>query len=366
MAATEGTTKSKIKIVNSALDDHEGDIVLRGIIDPNCLPQLLYAKYQREMLSAAKIKALVEAHRAGDRVPDIELGMRGHKYQERKVGGKDVVYLEDEVYVVDGQQRVRSAIQLMQLEPQARPHIGVVVHFGTNEPWERARFKVLNLGQTKLSSNVTLRNLAEDLEVMKAILSLTTNNKTFVMNGRVCWNQSMIRGQLMTAVAFDRIVGMLHSHAGSGLSTDAVELAHNLQKIMENVGKPVFLANIRTYFDIVDRCYGVQNVQYKAGANQLKLTFSLALAKLFSQHLNFWKQDRLEVDETTIKKLAGFAIYDPQVTNLSSSSGMAGNMLFQLLVEHVNSGRRTGRLKPRSYTEPLVLEDESSSLDGED
>jgi hypothetical protein len=44
------------------------------------------------------------------------------------------------------------------------------------------------------------------------------------------------------------------------------------------------------------------------------------------------------------KKLSKFAITDPEVSRLCGSGGQARNILFQMLIEHFNSGKRHGRI----------------------
>ena len=94
-----------VKIVHGALDETpENELILRGVIDPLSLGKLKIDEYQREVLSSAKISKIKKGLRAR-RVPDIVLGMRGHRIRE--VDGS--VYLLDPVYIIDGLQRVTAA-----------------------------------------------------------------------------------------------------------------------------------------------------------------------------------------------------------------------------------------------------------------
>ena len=38
-------------------------------------------------------------------------------------------------------------------------------------------------------------------------------------------------------------------------------------------------------------------------------------------------------------------VYDPNIINLASSNGKAGDVLYQVIVNHINSGKRTRRLE---------------------
>ena len=68
-----------IKIINAALDEWNGDILLRGVVDPSSLAHLKVDDYQREILPQSRIKELARAIKSG-KVPDIELGMRGGSF----------------------------------------------------------------------------------------------------------------------------------------------------------------------------------------------------------------------------------------------------------------------------------------------
>jgi hypothetical protein len=324
---------------------------VKGIIDPASLKHLRVDKYQREQLSDVKISVLMDAHRTS-RVPTVELGMRGDDVVTRG----DVFYLQNPTYIVDGYQRISAGILVMEVEPKVEPRIDVVVHLNTDFEWERARFKDLNLGQTSLSGNVTLRNLQWDLPVVKTLVRLS-GSRDFVLHDRISWDQNMKRQHLMTGVTFARTVGMLHSHIGPGRSTNTNELAKGLEKIVANTGPRVFVDNIRTFYDLIDKCWGIQNVAYRKTANQLKMVFTLALARMLSDHYTFWQDARLVVDTPTIKKLGTFPINDPAVNNLvGSGGGKSSELLALMLADHVNQYRKTRRIKRRNSADALEVE----------
>ena len=68
-----------IRVLSGALDElTEGQIVLRGVIDPASFRGLLKPDYQRETLRESTIEGLMKAFRDGTgRVPDVELAIRG-------------------------------------------------------------------------------------------------------------------------------------------------------------------------------------------------------------------------------------------------------------------------------------------------
>lgn len=339
---------TSIKIENATLDDDSRGIVVKGFIDPDSLKLLKVDEYQREELSEAKIRELMEALRTG-RVPDIEVGMRGDDVITRD----SVFYLQNPTYIVDGLQRVTAGIRLVDIEPEVRPRIGVTVHLNTDFDWERRRFKLLNVGQTKLNGNVTLRNMRYDseTEVVQVLYNLSTgkNNKAFAMHGRICWEQTMKRSEFISATAFAKVVGMLHSYIGPGRSSNGTQLANGLQKILMNTGRNTFLGNIRLFFEIIDKAYGIQTVSYKETANHLKISFLLALARLFADCDIFWEGAKFVIDEPTIKKLSSFNLNDPSVTALCGSGGKSSEILTTLLFDHINYNRRSKKLVRRSY-----------------
>lgn len=346
-----------IIIRNATLDtDERGGLIILGIIDPKSLKDLRVDKYQREELSSAKIGMLMNAILTS-RVPTIELGMRGEDVDTR---GKTFT-LNDNVFIVDGFQRATAALRILATNPDAKFHLSVVVHLNTTFDWERERFDKLNIGQTKISGNITLRNLRYDIPVVEHLIKLC-DDKGFALCGRVSWQQNMPRGALITSVSLSKVVGHLHAHMGPGRNSDVINIAKGLDKIMNTAGRYTFLSNIKTFYEVVDKAWGVKNVAYLASANQLKLTFMLALASMFSQHTNFWEGNKLVVDDQTIRKLTQFPMTDPTVATLSSAGGggQGAVHLGILLTEHVNRGRRTNRLVPRTYVEPVNNTEEES------
>lgn len=333
-----------IKVINGALDvieiDGEEIMAIRGVIDPQSLQHIQTPDYQREILSPKKIAALKEALLNG-RVPDIDLGMRGESVMERE----GVFYLQDPVFVIDGLQRKTAAFEMVQ-SGAGNPHIGALIHIGTTENWERKRFEDLNLGQTGLSNNVTLRNMAKSHDGAGVMLRVS-QDRGFVLHRKITWGQQMARGDLITAITFYKVVGRLHSHAGPGKG-GVRDIAKGLDKIIKNVGKNNFMHNVRQFFALVDETFGVANVAYRNTAVQLKSSFLLALAGIVSDHESFWEGDKLEVPAHIKKKLATFPITDPHVGQLAGSAGKASFLLEQMLIEHINAGKRTRRLKKRS------------------
>ena len=182
------------------------------------------------------------------------------------------------------------------------------------------------------------------------LYKLTEDDSTFVLHRRVCWGQRMNREHLLPALTFLKVIGALHSHLGPGLSNQWYELGRGVQVTHDRVGRNILRENIRTFFDLIDAAWGIKVVTFKEGATHLRQTFMTTLALLLCRHTNFWKELHLFVNRDLIRKIAQFPVNDPEVKNLSSAGGQAGKILYQLLLEHINSGKRTGRLVGRMET----------------
>ncbi len=351
-------SRESIKIINAALDEVEGrEIILRGTVSPDSLVRLKVDTYQRETLPLTHIKQLVRAFEAGSSIPDIVLGMRGGDFQERD----GAFYLRDDVFIVDGLQRTQAAIQYMH-DKGGVPRLGAAIHFGTSFEWERRLFQLLNGSlRVKLSPNVLLRNYSHDHEVVALLHSLTTDDRTCVMRDRVCWKQRMDRQHLISAMTFLKVVAVLHSHVALGGKNCALDdLITAAEKMSAKIGPSVFGSNTRAFFALVDDCWGIKSVHFKEGCSYMRLTFLSTLAALFSRHEDFWKGEKLQVDVDLKRKIKGFPLTDPTVRNLTAASGKAKVMLYQLLVDHVNSGKRTKRLTLRAEFKQAQAEEEAA------
>ncbi|MBI4121848.1 MAG: hypothetical protein HY461_00800 [Parcubacteria group bacterium] len=352
--------RQSIKIVHAALDEVAGgDIVLRGVIDPDSLGLLQVADYQREVMPLASLAEIIEALTTGQRVPDIELGMRGQAVKERE----GAFFLLDDVFIVDGLQRVSAAKKIM--EAGRRPHLGATIYLGTNEEWERRRFQVLNALRSKLSPNVLARNNRHDYRAIDILYHLTTRDTSFVLNGRVCWQQRRRREELMTALTFLRGVGGMHAHLGPGRASGLSDLCRGIQQIMERVGERKFRANVRDFYDLVEESWGIRNVVYNQSVAYLRTTFLITLAQIFSVHKDVFFDTNgtvLTVGRDWRRKLSQFPVADPHIKQISSAGGMAGKILYRLLIDHLNHGKRTKRL-----IEPDELRaDDVEEVDGEE
>jgi hypothetical protein len=343
-------TKTIVKMESAALDEtHNKDIILRGVVSVDSLSNLLLDDYQREAMPLTALSSILKAIEAGQSLPDIELGMRGGSYYESQDTGEFT--LRDPIYIIDGQQRVNGALHIAQTKPGVSIRIGATLHFNTTKKWERERFRILNSLRSKVSPNVLLRNMREDSKAVSA-LHLLSFDKNFVLHDRVSWQQRMLRSELVTALTFAKLTLMLHSHKGRGHSrTNINELVPALDRTLDTIGVTAFRKNMVSFFDLVDECWGIRRVQYREGAAYMRGNFLTVLARLLSDHVDFWKspdEKVLFVDAPLRRKLAGFPIHDPAVQNLAGSGGKSREMLYMLMRDHINSGKRTKRLTARA------------------
>lgn len=223
-------------------------------------------------------------------------------------------------------------------------HLGALLHFGTTDDWERERFKVLNMDRARVFPNVLLCNEV-DSHVVKALTSMSQNDREFVLRGKICWNQRMARGELLAAFLTMKVIGVLHSHFGPGLSNKMEELVKSMDKTFNVVGSNIWRANVRAFYGVLDQAFGVRSIAYRDLSPHIKGSFMFALAKIFADHQTFWEGERLEVARHDVEKLRTFPINDPGIIALISNSGSKINpLLYGRLIQHLNSGRRTRRI----------------------
>jgi hypothetical protein len=331
----------KVKVVNGALDELNGNIVLRGVIDQGCLPDIKVGTYQREEARGSHISKLVKALRAGERFPDIEIGIRGLNFREHQGG---TFYVEHDCYVVDGFQRITASKRYLAEEAGRQVHLGALLHFGTTEEWERLRFETLNQERARVSPNVILRNKVDSL-VVRALRAMSENDKEFVLRNRICWGQRMSRGELLGALLTMKVAGVLHCHFGPGMSSRVDQLVASMDKTFGIVGSNIWRANVRGFFETLDQAFGVRSIAFRDLSPHIKGGFMFTLARIFADHQTFWEGTRLVVQRHDIEKLHSFPIKDPGILDMVNGSASKLNpLLYSNLVGHMNSGRRTRRL----------------------
>jgi len=352
-----------VKILNGMLDDftdHHGKqtIILRGSIDLGTLANLKRNDYQRDRFSAAELKKLTAAIEAGKPVLDIELGMRGQGFMERE----NTFYLRDPVYIIDGLQRATATALVLERNPNARIQLGARIHFDTTLEWEREWFEALNTNQRKLSPNKLLANKRSDSDAIATLYGLAANEKAFPLYQRVQWGQAASRSDLITGLTLLKVAGRLHSHKSAGKSVSWKELVPALDRSITIVGMQNFRENVRTFFELIEECWGIRSILHKESAAYLRGPFLDMLAQMLSDHTDFWRTDaqerKLVIEPSLRRKIAQFPIRtDRTIISLASASGKSREHLYQLLRDHINSGKRTKRLTSRN---PAVAADATS------
>ena len=331
---------TQLKVLSGALDElTEGRIVLRGVIDPASLSGLLQPAYQRETLRKAKTQELMEAFRNGaGRVPDVELAVRGDRYGCTDSNGTYTI--TGDVYIIDGLQRISAAREFV--SEGGKPLVGAMIHFETTEEWERERFDILNMRRTRLSPNILLRNRAAQCPALGRLYDLCSD-ESFALYQRVSWSQYMRREELLTALTFLKAVMRLHSKFGAGRYVAVSDLWQALPPMMATVGHSTMVENIKTFFQLLDSLWGIRGILYKDRATHLKSGFLFALADVISAYPAFWSGKSLSIDRDMQKKIGQFGLHDPNVRAMACSTASIG-LLGRLIVDHINSGRRTRRL----------------------
>ena len=353
-------SRTSIKLCRAALDEFDGKIVLRGVLSPDSFDLLRADEYQRDIEPEASIEKLIVAMAEGSRVPDIELGMRGVDFSERD----GCFFLRDTVYIIDGLQRVTAALRGTKTNRLTDPRLGCVIHFNTTEPWERARFEILNNRRNKVSPNVLLFNKGKDFDAIHKLITLCDSDK-FALRSKVSWTQRMGRGQLITARTLIQVTLCLHSHL-VGRSGNIDDMSVKLQRLQDLIGPRKLRQNLLAFFEFIDSSFGLRYIKYSQSSTQTKLNFLASMALVFSKHHNFWEDDvghDFVIRSRDAQKIAKFEPNDPLVVQLARN--LSSTLSLQTLIrEHYNSGKRNGHLRPRvvlceTDEEDLVDEDET-------
>lgn len=345
--AIDTRVKPYVRILRASLDDDPSSpsaVILNGRIDSATLRFLkIDHSYQRPLGERPDIW---EAIKSGAVMPNIDIGVRGHEFD---VDG-DTVIIHSPAYIIDGWQRVGTALKMLEANPAQPIRIFGSVHFDTTDVWERHRFTELNKNVKKVSPNLHLRNMRDQNEAVLTLYGLSNNTKEFPLYKRVCWAQNMARGDLLAALTLVKVTVWLHSHVAGAKNNTTADLAGSLLTASRAVSLPVFRRNVHTFFNIVDECWGLHDIEFKQAAPQAKLGFLRQVARMLSRHVDFWDEAGrvLFVDADDRRKLSKFPLQDPHVKNLAGAGGAAQSIIYEMLCTHMDSGRRQNKLTPRA------------------
>lgn len=334
-----------VRIINGALDesdDSTSSLILHGRIDPATLHFLKVDEYQRPLADRADLFA---AMKDGKVTPFAEIGVRG---QDFITDGDDFV-IRSPAYIIDGWQRIGTAMRLLEAIPNHPLRIFASVHFGTSRQWESERFVDLNKNVKRVSPNIHLRNMRESNEAILVLYNITAKDGGSPLFKRVSWDQNAHRGEIVSAMNLAIAIHFLHTHRVGFRQRTADSVAAGLARIAKAVTPPTFRKNIHTFINLIDECWPLSGIEYRIKAPQVKSAFLYELARMLSKHQTFWEHNdnTLTISADDRRKLAKFRVTDSQVQQLAGSGGAARQILYRLLVDHMNSGRRTQRLRSR-------------------
>jgi hypothetical protein len=344
--ALDTRVQPHVRIIGGALDEDPNSptgLILQGRIDQNTLRFLhVDQSYQRP---PNKRDDIFDALRAGTVVPPIDIGVRG---QDFEMNDDDFV-IRIPAFVIDGGQRIAAAKRLLDNIPNAIIRMFAIVHFGSTPEWEARRFDNLNKNVVKVSGDIHLRNIRSSNNAILTLFGLSNSDKEFPLYRRVCWSQNMQRGELLKAGVLAKTSVLLHQHHAGLRQAGYDAAAECAARIASIVSLPTFRRNVSTFFYAINECWPFAAISHQQKAVQIKGSFLAELARMFANHPIFWDESghTLVLSADDRRKLAAFPISDPQIVNLAGSSGTARKMLYQLLVNHMNSGRRTNRLVER-------------------
>ena len=334
-----------VRLDQATLDERSGQIVAHGWLNLEALQNLRVGDYQREILETrgGRKSSMRKAIDAGERLPDIMLGMRGEKYTPR--GG--AMLLESDVYIVDGLQRVSALRKFAADNPEevSKVRIGCEVRFNTTRDSEKELFTILNTSRKAMSASVILRNERNHSDGVATLYGLSMHDKNFAMVGRICWDQQMHRGELTTALSFAKVVITLMRHTAPG--GRQLSSSHLIPRTLDGMAKAVGLQNFRhnvaALCEVVDEVWGLRGIKYTDRATHTRTNFMVQLAAMFSDHEEFWDGHKLSLDATQKAKLKSFPIDDPSIVRLAGAGAGAGVILYRHLIDHMNKGRQTSR-----------------------
>lgn len=293
-------TKHDVIITSGALEEApDGRIILRGVIDAPNLRKLGVGDYQKKTHSQSKLRRLGLAVLAGDRLPDIELGMRGQHFDT--MSDKTTHVLHDLCMIIDGLQRKMALCAVDSRDPTVNCSVGVIVNFDTNEAWERKRFEKLATDRTAVGPSVLLRNAAKDDKIAKMILELT-HDPNSILYKRVTWDQHSLTGELIHGSTLYHIIVLLHSWKIAPSTRRVHVMIAQVNEIAENIGDAVMLSNTRKFFELADHYWGFKEIQKRDGIIQVKADFLFVMAELMATMNVFWDGSMLD-DSLKVRRL---------------------------------------------------------------
>lgn len=331
---------------------------MRGFIDNATFGRLNIDTYQRELLSQKARASIFDALEKGERLPDIELGMRGENYVEVE---DKVFRLEDPVYTIDGRQRSESAMEFLREQPHKFVRLGCFVTLNTNRDWEARRFKILNVSRVRVSPNVILKNESQQHHSILTLFGLAENTPAFPLYKRVQWGQNKKVGELISATTLAMAAGFLHAHRARSMRGGfGGNLVQGLDTVASEISLEKFRANLEEFFEAYEQIWGIREISHGAAYPWIQSSFIHVMARLCSEHHDFWRRDdtdRLVVPQSIRGKLKSFNVRSPNIVMLAkANSHSTSTMLYDHLKSHINSGRQAQNRLQSRYESPAARE----------
>ena len=353
-----------IKILNAALEESpRGDLILRGTLSTESLKNLKVDEYQREVLARSgrggmapsKIRRGIEA---GDRLPDIELGMRGQNFTSH---GKTVT-LHDPVYIIDGLQRVTALMDHIEEHgtPNGAQPLGATIHFKTTRQQEKERFGALNgPGRTPVSPGVLLRNMRDKHPSILTLYGLSKNDPSFALYGRISWDQRMKQQEILKALLLVKATLALHNTIHKRILNEQGAAKRNeggnqnkgaatLDRIAKEIGLNNLRENVKDFFELIDECYGIRTIEYGEAQGHLRGCFLSVLGSFFANNAQLWDAagKRIRIDTKTKERFKSFAINDPEIRRLCGAGTTSTYpLLYRYLLDHMNKHKSKGKFQ---------------------
>jgi hypothetical protein len=323
-------------------------VVIRGELEPETLLGLQYDWYQRGKVNAKKIREMMDGiEKSAENFPDLTIGMRGVAHD---ITNSEVI-LHDPTYIIDGLQRWTASVMLM--EKGVLPYMGCKVFLASDIDFELRMFRDLNSKRTSMSASVLLRNEKEYSRVAATLWGLARDPR-FALCNRVAWDQQVdktLNGHLMRGVTLLDVVFILHSHVPTVTFQrgPVVKRLYALEKYIDAVGLQQVRENLTTFFDVVDEAWGIRNSQIKYNETFLTPGWLQTLAKLFSDHREFWRDTELSVSASLMRDLKRIRWTDQNLEMMARGNATAQEHLKSAFLDIINKGKSTGRLIDR-YT----------------
>lgn len=333
-------TKGPVRLQLASLDDKGEEVVAHGWLDIEAINNLHVAGYQREVLTVTNKKSpLRRAVENGVRLPDVMLGMRGDSFSARG----ETMTLENDVYIVDGLQRLSALKKFAEDYPEEakKIRIGAEVRFNTTNEKEVELFTALNVHRRAMSPNVILRNARNKHFAVANLYGLSESDKNFAAHKRVSWNQQMHRGELFTALVYAKVAMTLHRHMSTGGRNVHVAsyVPETLDRMSTAAGLFNFRNNVFNYFKLLDEVWGLRGVNYQDKATHVRSNFVIQLAGVLADHEEFWDGNKLVLDPWVKAKLRSFPVDDPTIARMASGGVSVGELLRRMMIDHFNKRR---------------------------